>query len=169
MERLQRTLVRSLRRPLVRRYSGAARSLSASSPLPSPLYGGSVERTDRARSGDTLAQGGDRREFRRQAHGLVAAHSSSATSLARVSLRLRDIIVRDADGTVVASAPKAESGLSGLSLLSGTVRAKSPQSGRRRNGGAHREDGSVTVLPAPISARSQPRRRRFPYTARPRS
>ncbi len=58
----------------------------------------------------------------------------------RVSLRLRDITVRDADGTVVASAPKAEVGLSGMSLLSGTCAGEKPQSGRRRNGGAHREE-----------------------------
>ena len=43
----------------------------------------------------------------------------------RTSLRLRDIEVRDADGTVVASAPKAEVGLSGLGLLYGRVRAQS--------------------------------------------
>lgn len=41
------------------------------------------------------------------------------------SLRLRDIVVRDADGTVVASAPKAEVGISGRSLLSGELRASS--------------------------------------------
>jgi hypothetical protein len=43
----------------------------------------------------------------------------------RTSLRLRDIVVRDADGTVVASAPKAEIGLSGMGLLTGHVRAHS--------------------------------------------
>src|SRR5262245_58095114 len=43
----------------------------------------------------------------------------------RTSLRLRDIAVRDADGTVVASAPKAEVGLSGRSLLLGRLRAQS--------------------------------------------
>src|SRR6185503_8776997 len=43
----------------------------------------------------------------------------------RTSLRLRDIVVRDADGTVVASAPKAEVGLSGRSLLMGKLRAQS--------------------------------------------
>lgn len=43
----------------------------------------------------------------------------------RTSLRLRDIIVRDADGAVVASAPKAEVGFSGLSLLTGHLRAES--------------------------------------------
>ncbi len=43
----------------------------------------------------------------------------------RTSLRLRDIVVRDADGTVVATAPKAEVGISGAGLLSGNVRAAS--------------------------------------------
>lgn len=43
----------------------------------------------------------------------------------RPSLRLRDIVVRAADGTVVASAPKAEVGISGMALLHGQVRARS--------------------------------------------
>ncbi len=43
----------------------------------------------------------------------------------RTSLRLRDIVMRDADGTIVASAPKAEVGLSGRSLLMGQLRAQS--------------------------------------------
>ena len=43
----------------------------------------------------------------------------------RPSLRLRNIVVRDADGTVVASAPKAEVGISGVALLHGQVRARS--------------------------------------------
>jgi len=43
----------------------------------------------------------------------------------RTSLRLRDIVVRDADRTIVASAPKAEVGLSGRSLLMGQLRAQS--------------------------------------------
>jgi hypothetical protein len=42
----------------------------------------------------------------------------------RISVRLRDVVVRDADGTVVASAPKAEVGVSGTGLLTGTVRAE---------------------------------------------
>ncbi len=41
------------------------------------------------------------------------------------AVRVRDIVVRDPDGTVVASAPKAEIRISGLSLLSGHVRAES--------------------------------------------
>src|SRR5215470_8249108 len=43
----------------------------------------------------------------------------------RTSLRLRDIVVRDADGAVVASAPKAEVGLSGRNLIVGQLRAQS--------------------------------------------
>ncbi|HET7912075.1 MAG TPA: hypothetical protein VFL49_08590 [Pseudolabrys sp.] len=43
----------------------------------------------------------------------------------RTSLRIRDIVVRDADGTIVASAPKAEVGLSGRSLFVGQLRAQS--------------------------------------------
>ena len=42
----------------------------------------------------------------------------------RTALRIRDVVVRDADGTVVASAPGAEVGFSGTSLLSGRVRAE---------------------------------------------
>ncbi|MGD0024703.1 MAG: AsmA-like C-terminal region-containing protein, partial [Xanthobacteraceae bacterium] len=41
------------------------------------------------------------------------------------AVRIRDIVVRDPDGTVVASAPKAEVRVSGMSLLSGHIRAES--------------------------------------------
>ncbi len=41
------------------------------------------------------------------------------------AVRIRDIVVRDADGAVVASAPKAEVRVSPLSLLSGHMRAES--------------------------------------------
>jgi hypothetical protein len=41
----------------------------------------------------------------------------------RTALRIRDIVVRDADGTIVASAPKAEVGISGAGLLTGRIRA----------------------------------------------
>src|ERR1700722_2610321 len=40
------------------------------------------------------------------------------------AVRIRDIVVRDAEGTVVASAPKAEVRVSGMSLLSGHMRAE---------------------------------------------
>ena len=42
----------------------------------------------------------------------------------RTSLRIRDIVVRDAEGTIVASAPKAEVGVSGTGLLTGRIRAE---------------------------------------------
>lgn len=42
----------------------------------------------------------------------------------RTALRIRDIVVRDADGTAVASAPGAEIGFSGMGLLSGRFRAQ---------------------------------------------
>ncbi len=64
----------------------------------------------------------------------------------RVSLRLRDITVRDPDGIVVASAPKAEVGLSGLSLLTGTVRAKSLNLVGAEMAVRIEKDGNVTVF-----------------------
>src|SRR5829696_5015815 len=39
----------------------------------------------------------------------------------RIRLRLRDIVVRDAEGAIAASAPKAEVGFSSRTLLSGRV------------------------------------------------
>jgi hypothetical protein len=41
------------------------------------------------------------------------------------AVRIRDIVVRDPDGTIVASAPKAEVHVSGISLLGGHMRAES--------------------------------------------
>src|SRR3954468_22985572 len=43
----------------------------------------------------------------------------------RIAVRIRDIIVRDRDRAIVASAPKAEVKLSGLALLTGRLRAES--------------------------------------------
>jgi hypothetical protein len=42
----------------------------------------------------------------------------------RAAMRIRDIKVRDRDGTVIASAPKAEVGISSASLFSGNPRAE---------------------------------------------
>src|ERR1700722_2324770 len=42
----------------------------------------------------------------------------------RTALRMRDIVVRDPDGTIVASAPKAEVGVSSSGLFTGRVRAE---------------------------------------------
>ena len=43
----------------------------------------------------------------------------------RTALRIRDIVVKDSEGAVVANAPRAEVGLAGLSLLTGHPRAES--------------------------------------------
>ena len=64
----------------------------------------------------------------------------------RTTLRLRDIVVRDADGTVVASAPKAEVGLSGLSLVIGKVRAQSLNLVGAEMSVRIETDGRVTVF-----------------------
>ncbi len=42
----------------------------------------------------------------------------------RTAIRIRDIVVRAADGGVVANAPKADVGVSGMGLLTGTVQAE---------------------------------------------
>ena len=64
----------------------------------------------------------------------------------RTSLRLRDIVVRDADGTVVATAPKAEVGLSGLGLLTGNVRAESLNLVGAEMSVRIETDGQITVF-----------------------
>lgn len=64
----------------------------------------------------------------------------------RTTLRLRDIVVRDADGTVVASAPKAEVGLSGLGLLTGNLRAQSLNLVGAEMAVRIETDGRVTVF-----------------------
>ncbi len=64
----------------------------------------------------------------------------------RPTLRLRDIVVRDADGTVVASAPKAEVGMSGSSLLSGELRAESLNLVGAKMAVRIERDGQVTVF-----------------------
>jgi Protein of unknown function len=64
----------------------------------------------------------------------------------RTSLRLLDIVVRDADGTVVASAPKAEVGISGISLLTGTIRAASLNLVGAEMSVRIETDGRVTVF-----------------------
>jgi hypothetical protein len=67
-------------------------------------------------------------------------------SLGRASLRIVDIVVRDADGTVVASAPKAEVGLSGASILSGKPRAVSLNLVGAEMAVRIETDGNITVF-----------------------
>ena len=54
-----------------------------------------------------------------------AARRSSGPGRIRIAVRIRDIVVRDRDHAIVASAPKAEVKLSGTALLMGRLRAES--------------------------------------------
>jgi len=62
------------------------------------------------------------------------------------AVRIRDIIVRDADGVTVASAPKADIGILGLSLLRGPVRAQSLNLVGAELSVRIETDGKVTVF-----------------------
>jgi hypothetical protein len=62
------------------------------------------------------------------------------------AVRVRDIVVRDSDGTVVASAPKAEIRISGLSLLRGHMRAESLNLVGAGLAVRIEQDGNVTVF-----------------------
>ena len=63
--------------------------------------------------------------FGSREHVEVGGTQFERTENGGAAVRLRDIVVRDPDGTVVASAPKAEVRVSGMSLLSGHMRAES--------------------------------------------
>ncbi len=56
----------------------------------------------------------------------------------RTALRIRDIVVRDAHGEIVASAPKAEVSFSGSGLMTGPGARQPVEPGRRRDAGPHR-------------------------------
>lgn len=64
----------------------------------------------------------------------------------RTALRIRDIVVRDAEGGVVASAPRAEVGLSGTSLFTGHPRAESLNLVGAELSVRVEPDGDVTVF-----------------------
>jgi hypothetical protein len=76
------------------------------------------------------------------------------------AVRIRDIVVRDADGTVVASAPKAEVRVSGMSLFSGHMRAESLNLVGAELAVRIKQDGDVTVFAGankrPIATASVP-------------
>ncbi len=68
------------------------------------------------------------------------------TQNGRAAVRIRNIVVRDADGAVVASAPKAEVRVSGLGLLSGHLRAESFDLVGAQMAVRIERDGEVTVF-----------------------
>jgi hypothetical protein len=63
--------------------------------------------------------------FGSREHVQVGGTQIERTEDGGAAVRIRDIVVLDADGTVVARAPKAEVHLSGASLFSGHLRAVS--------------------------------------------
>jgi hypothetical protein len=79
-------------------------------------------------------------------HVEVGGTQIERTEKGGTAVRIRDIVVRDADGAVVARAPKAEVQVSALSLLSGHMRASSLNLvGAELNVRINR-DGEVTVF-----------------------
>jgi hypothetical protein len=63
----------------------------------------------------------------------------------RAAMRIRDITVRDRDGTMIASAPKAEVGLSSASLFGGSPRAERINLVGAVLASGSRSDGRVSV------------------------
>ncbi len=79
-------------------------------------------------------------------HVVVGGTQIERTENGGIAVRIRDIVVRDADGTIVASAPKAEVHLSGLSLLSGRMRAESLNLVGAEMAVRIEQDGGVTIF-----------------------
>ena len=71
-------------------------------------------------------------------------------------MRIRDIIVRDRDHAIVASAPKAEVRLSGTALLMGRLRAESLNLVDAELAVRITPDGQVTVSTGDTANRSPP-------------
>jgi hypothetical protein len=93
-------------------------------------------------------------------HVEVGGTQIERTENGGTAVRIRDIIVRDADGTVVASAPKAEVRVSGMSLLSGHMRAESLNLVGAEMAMRIEQDGRVTIFAGadkrPIATASVP-------------
>ena len=93
-------------------------------------------------------------------HVEVGGTQIERTETGGTAVRMRDIVVRDADGTIVASAPKAEVRVSGMSLLSGHMRAESLNLVGAEMAVRIEQDGGVTVFAGadkhPIATASVP-------------
>jgi hypothetical protein len=79
-------------------------------------------------------------------HVEVGGTQIERTENGDTAVRIRDIVVRDADGTIVASAPKAEVRVSGLSLLRGHMRAESLNLVGAEMAVRIEQDGGVTIF-----------------------
>ena len=93
-------------------------------------------------------------------HVAVGGTQIERTENGGTAVRIRDIVVRDADGTIVASAPKAEVRVSSAGLLSGHLRAESLNLVGAEMAVRIEQDGEVTVFAGadkrPIATASVP-------------
>jgi hypothetical protein len=93
-------------------------------------------------------------------HVSVGGTQIERTEDGGTAVRIRDIVVRDAEGTIVASAPKAEVRVSGTGLLSGHLRAESLNLVGAEMSVRIERDGRVTVFAGadkrPIATASAP-------------
>jgi hypothetical protein len=98
--------------------------------------------------------------FGKNHHVAVGGTQIERTESGGTAVRIRDIVVRDGDGTVVASAPKAEVRVSGVGLLSGSLRAESLNLVGAEMAVRIEQDGQVTVFAGadkrPIATASVP-------------
>jgi Protein of unknown function len=79
-------------------------------------------------------------------HVQIGGTQIERTENGATAIRIRDIVVRDAEGTVVASAPKAEVRVSGMSLLSGHPRAEALSLVGAAMALRIEQDGGITVF-----------------------
>lgn len=79
-------------------------------------------------------------------HVEVGGTQIERTENGGAAVRVRDIVVRDRDGAIVASAPKAEVHVSGMSLLRGHMRAESLNLVGAEMAVRIEQDGNVTVF-----------------------
>ena len=124
---MRREFVRFARRPRVRQvfWGANARPRHPGHGHRSPCGGGSPAARSRYPFATSWLKAAIEDNFGGNRTVSVGGTQIERDEQGRTSLRLRDIVVRDADGTVVASAPKAEVGISGASLFAGKVRAQS--------------------------------------------
>ena len=79
-------------------------------------------------------------------HVEVGGTQIEHTESGGTAVRIRDIVVRDSEGAVVASAPKAEVRVSSLSLLRGHIRAESLNLVGAEMAVRIEQDGGVTIF-----------------------
>ncbi len=84
--------------------------------------------------------------FGNSCHVKIGGTQIERTENGGIAVRIRDVVVRDADGAIVASAPKAEVRIFGMSLLSGHMRAESLNLVGAEMALRIEKDGQITVF-----------------------